>query len=181
MNHTLILFHAVMLSAALLGTGCGKDSSKPAPNTTEPATAPQAAAPKPAAVATKQLASLPLQAEVASSWTLREDKVSPGGGAGLTTKTADILIAKDGVEGIKKTTLEDEKKLMSSLSSAPEEVTDEKLADGWLLSYKIPGILPYHATVVREIAGQAYRCVITTEQAAERGDAIAICKSMKPL
>jgi hypothetical protein len=153
-------------------TGCGKDSAKQA------APAATSAAPAKSALAVKHLASLPLQAEVGPDWKIEVDKVT--GGASLRTQTADVAIAQDGIDGLKKTTVEDERKLMSSLSAAPQEVAEDKLADGWVLSYKIPGVLPYHATVVRQLGGQGYRCVIQTEDAAGRADGLAICKGMKP-
>jgi len=87
---------------------------------------------------------------------------------------------KDGVGGMKKMTLDDEKELMASGSAPPQEVNEQQLADGWVLSFKTPGLLPYHATVYRNIDAGSYRCVITTEAAAQMAEGIAVCTSLRP-
>ena len=165
--------------------GCGKDSKAPDPSKTEDQTAKDTAKDKPAAaqppaLSAKKLPNLPLQADAADTWKIAEDKVAPEGGARLSTLTGEVSIMKDGVGGVKKMTLDDEKKLMSSSPEPAQDVKEEALADGWVLSFKTPGILPYHATVYRNIDAGSYRCVITTEEAAQMADGIAVCKSLRP-
>jgi len=141
-------------------------------------TAPEAA--KPPAFAAKTLLDLPLQADLGPAWKMEAEKVDPGGGVELSTQTGNLMIVRDAANGMKKTTLEDTKADMGKESPPAEDVHEEKLADGWVLAYKVPGILPQHAVVVRTIAGQAYRCVITTEQPDEAKAALDVCKSLRP-
>jgi hypothetical protein len=137
-------------------------------------------APAPAALSARKLPKLPLQADVADGWKLEEDRVAPEGGARLSTPTGEVSIMKDGVGGVKKMTLDDEKAAMAAQSPPAQDVAEQQLADGWTLSYKTPGILPYHAFVYRNIGAGSYRCVITSEEAAQMADGIAVCKSLRP-
>lgn len=166
-----------MFCAALLVAACGKAAKKSETKSETTATAPAA---KPAATASKRLLDLPLQADLGPSWKMEPEKVDPSGGVELSTQTGNLMIVRDGMNGLKKTTLEDTKADMAKESPPAEDVKEEKLADGWVLSYKVPGLLPQHAVIVREIAGQAYRCVVTTEQPDEQKAAIDVCKGMKP-
>src|SRR5881392_1175587 len=127
---------------ALVG-GCGKAAKK---NETKPeATATTTTTtPKAAALSAKPLLDLPLQADMGPSWKMEAQKVDPGGGVEVTTETGDLMIVRDGVNGIKKTTLEETKADMAKESPPAVDVREEKLADGWLLAYKVPGILPQH-------------------------------------
>lgn len=186
MHSTGSMFRAVLLVGAvgLAAAGCGTSSkapdkqSGPATGEAKPGAGSAASATPPALVA-KRLPNLPLQADVADSWKIEEDKVAPEGGARLSTLTGEISIMKDGVGGVKKMSLDDEKQLMTS-GAPPQDVKEEPLGDGWVLSFKTPGILPYHATVYRNIDATSYRCVITTEEAAQMADGIAVCKSLRP-
>lgn len=171
---------AICCVLALVG-GCGKAATKKSETKSEPTATPAAGAvAKPAALAAKPLLDLPLQADMGAGWKMDAQKVDPGGGVELTTQTGDCMIVRDGVNGIKKTTLEETRENMAKESPPAVDVREEKLADGWVLAYKVPGILPQHAFVVRTIAGQAYRCVITTEQPDEQQAAIDVCKSLRP-
>jgi len=187
MHPTSSRFRSVILVGALaLGAaGCGKESKEPDKGKTEDKTGEgkdkdKAPADKSPVLSAKKLPNLPLQADVADSWKIEEDKVAPEGGARLSTQTGEISIMKDGVGGMKKMTLDDEKELMASGSAPPQEVNEQQLADGWVLSFKTPGLLPYHATVYRNIDAGSYRCVITTEAAAQMAEGIAVCTSLRP-
>jgi hypothetical protein len=174
-----IIFAGVFVLGA---TACGKDSKAPdkaRPADTAATANDEPAADKPPALVAKKLPNLPLQADVAESWKIEEDKVAPEGGARLSTPTGEVSIMKDGVGGMKKMTLDDEKKLMAE-SPSPQDVDEQQLADGWVLSFRTPGILPYHATVYRNIGAGSYRCVITSEDAAQMAQGIAACKSLRP-
>lgn len=176
---SILLVGAVVLGAA----GCGKGSKAPAKGKTEVKTGKDKDQPSAGggpALSAKKLPTLPLQVDAADTWKIEEDKVAPEGGATLSTLTGEVSIVKDGVGGVKKMTLDDEKKLMTSDSPPPQEVNEQQLADGWALSYKIPGVLPYHATVYRNIGAGTYRCVVITEEAAEMADGITVCKSLRP-
>jgi hypothetical protein len=179
---SIVIIGALVLGAA----GCGKDSKEPAKARTVDSPTVDAGADKkppadqPPALAATKLPNLPLQADAAASWKVEEDKVAPEGGARLSTSTGEVSIMKDGVGGVKKMTLDDEKQQMAAGSPPPQDVSEQQLADGWVLSYKTPGILPYHAVVYRNIGAGSYRCVITTEEAAQMADGIAVCKSLRP-
>lgn len=163
--------------ALMLVAGCGKAAKKSEPKSETKATP---AATKAPALAAKPLLDLPLQADLGAGWKMEAEKVDPSGGVELSTQTGNLMIVRDGVNGLKKTTLEDTKADMAKETPPAEDVREEKLADGWVLAYKVPGVLPQHAVVVRTIAGQAYRCVVTTEQPDEQQAAIDVCKSMRP-
>jgi hypothetical protein len=165
----------------MLVGACGK-AAKKSETKSEPTAGSSAApaAPKPAALAAQTLLDLPLQADLGPAWKMEAEKVDPGGGVELSTQTGNVMIVRDGANGIKKTTLEDTKADMAKETPPAEDVREEKLGDGWVLAYKVPGILPQHAVVVRTIAGQAYRCVITTEQPDEQQAGIDVCKSLRP-
>lgn len=176
---SIFVVSALVLGAAACGKGTkSSDQGKAAPAAgTDKG---QPAAPKPAALSAKKLPNLPLQADAADSWKIEEDKVAPEGGARLSTSTGEVSVMKDGVGGVKKSTLDDEKQQMAAGGAAPQDVNEQQLADGWVLSFKTPGILPYHAIVYRNIGAGSYRCVITTEEAAQMADGIAVCKSLRP-
>jgi hypothetical protein len=169
----------IIAGALLLAAACGKDSKeadKAKAKTQEPSdTGKDKPADKPPAVSAKKLPGIGLQADVADSWTIGEDKVQ--GGATLNTSTASVSINKDGVGGMSKMTLDEEKKLMGPDAT---EVKEETLADGWAVSFKSPGMIPYHATVYRNLGADSYRCVIIAEDAAQMTDGIAVCKSLRP-
>lgn len=182
---------AVGLLATLLATtACGKsDTASSADKDKKPATAAKTADPKadpkpaepvapPKPVATK-LAKLPIQADVAPGWKIEEEKVNPGGGARLSTVTGEVSVLVDGSGGLKKMTLEDEKKLADSMSDKPTDAKEDKLADGWAYVYKAGSLLPFHATVYRNLGDASYRCVVTTEKADQRDEGVAICKSLR--
>ena len=183
---SILLIAALGLGAAACGSKGNKDSNQaPAAGTTGPkataSAAPAApAAAAPAAVTAKKLPGLPLQADAADSWKIEADPVAPEGGARLSTSTGEVSVMKDGVGGVKKMTLADEKQQMTAGGEAASEVKEAQLADGWVLSWKTPGLLPYHATVYRNIGDGSYRCVITTEAAAQQAEGIAVCKSLRP-
>lgn len=167
------------LCCVVFAIGCGK-AAKKSESKSETKATPTAAAPKAPALSAKKLLDLPVQADLGDGWKMEAEKVDPGGGVELSTQTGNVMIVRDGTNGMKKTTLDDTKADMAKETPPAQDVHEEKLADGWVLSYKVPGILPQHAVVVREIAGQAYRCVITTEQPDEQQAGIDVCKSLRP-
>lgn len=170
---------ACVLALALVA--CGKSADKAdrkgaeAENKTGKQPVEEKAAPAAALKATK-LPELPLQADVDPSWKMSSD---PMGGNDFSWATGGVSIQKNGGNGIKKETLDDDKALMAQAGKAVD-VREEKLADGWLLAYKVPGVLPMHALMGREIAGQSYRCVVDGEQPADQQRGIDVCKSLRP-
>jgi hypothetical protein len=63
----------------------------------------------------------------------------------------------------------------------PKNIKDEKLADGWLITFDNTGSLGanYFLVMRREIDGKAYKCETTANSVEQRDEAIKICKSLK--
>ncbi|MGE5181966.1 MAG: hypothetical protein ACM31C_07880 [Acidobacteriota bacterium] len=64
----------------------------------------------------------------------------------------------------------------------PRNLKEEKLADGWALSYENTGSAGtnYFVRVRRDIAGKSYTCSTTGSQAAQAQAVLAACKSLRP-
>src|SRR5258705_13313835 len=90
-----------------LAAGCGKSAKKTDTKSETGSTPASPTATKPTALTAKPLLDLPLQADLGPAWKMEPQKVDPGGGVELTTVTGDLMIVRDGVSGIKKTTLEE--------------------------------------------------------------------------
>lgn len=63
----------------------------------------------------------------------------------------------------------------------PENFKEEKLDDGWVLTYENKGSMGtnYWLKVRREIDGKAYMCDTSVSKEEQRKAALAICKSLK--
>jgi hypothetical protein len=63
----------------------------------------------------------------------------------------------------------------------PKNVTSEKLADGWALTYDNTGSTGanYFVTVRRDIAGKTYKCSTTVDAADPAKAALAACKTLR--
>ena len=74
-------------------------------------------------------------------------------------------------------TVEAEKAAAASYS--PKNLTSEKLADGWYVTYDNTGTMGPNCfrTVYRTIGGDAYRCTTTASDAATRDAALEITSS----
>jgi hypothetical protein len=75
----------------------------------------------------------------------------------------------------------DEAKEDASLYS-PKNLKQDKLADGWTLTYENTGSMGtnYFVTVRRDLGGKTYKCTTTGSEAAQAQAALAACKSLKP-
>lgn len=64
----------------------------------------------------------------------------------------------------------------------PRNVQDEKLADGWALTYENTGSMGtnYFVRVQRAIGGKTYTCSTTGSQPEQAKAVLAACKSLKP-
>lgn len=101
-----------------------------------------------------------------------------GGGEGVMIVGAapvNIMVAK--ADDPK--TVDDAKKAAEMFK--PENFKDEKLDDGWLVTYENKGSMGtnYWLEARREIDGKAYRCHTSVMKDAQRKSAIDICKSLK--
>ncbi len=132
-------------------------------------------APAAPAVTAKQLVGLPLHVDASEIWRLEPDPVTQG--ARLSTPDAEVSISKD-QPGLKKTTLDDEKK---RITGTPQDAKEEPLSDGWLWSYTVkPSVLPYNAVIYRKLGDAGYRCLVTANTVAQQVEGIAICKTLRP-
>ena len=63
----------------------------------------------------------------------------------------------------------------------PKNVKDEKLADGWVVTYDNEGGMgkTFFVDVRRDIGGKAYFCTTALSEAAQRDNAVNFCKSLK--
>ena len=64
----------------MVGAGCSKDSKPDKGKTDEKKDEPRVDVDKAPVMSAKKLPNLPLQADVADSWKIEEDKVAPEGG-----------------------------------------------------------------------------------------------------
>lgn len=92
-------------------------------------------------------------------------------GAGIGALTVEIES--------KPKTLE-EAKSDSELYS-PKNVKDEKLADGWALTFDNTGSMGknYFVTVQRDIGGKTYTCSTTGGEASQAAAVLAACKTLR--
>ena len=127
---------------------------------------------KPAAV---KLAKLGLQVDIAG-----EANVGDGIGDGSVMIQGGAVGALQ-VEAAKAPqTLEDAKSDASMFNG--KNVKEEKLADGWLLTYDNSGSAGANFFVAssRTIGGKNYKCSTTVSDASQQAAAAAACKSLRP-
>lgn len=62
----------------------------------------------------------------------------------------------------------------------PKNIKEEKLADGWVLTFENEGSMGknYHVNVRREIGGKAYSCTTMQSTPEQSANAVAFCKSL---
>ncbi|MBX3273756.1 MAG: hypothetical protein KF729_26055 [Sandaracinaceae bacterium] len=63
----------------------------------------------------------------------------------------------------------------------PQNLREETLADGWVLTYENTGGMGtnYFVTARREIGGTAYMCTTTVSSAEQQSAAVAACRSLR--
>ncbi len=94
-----------------------------------------------------------------------------------------MIVGEDGVltvEEAKKPQTIDEAKSDAGMYS-PKNLKDEKLADGWALTFDNTGGAGanYFVTVQRVIGGKTYTCSTTSPKAEQAQAVLAACKSLK--
>lgn len=64
----------------------------------------------------------------------------------------------------------------------PKNLKDEKLADGWALTFDNTGSMGknYFVEVRRDIGGKTYKCSTTTGNDKQAAGALAACKTLRP-
>lgn len=159
---------AILLVATALFTGCKKKEEGGAAASGKPAEAKAAAGPTKLAKLNLSI-DVPGKVEIGDA-IMGEGHMLQGAGVGaLTVEVAD-----------KPQTL-DEAKSDADMYS-PKNVKDEKLADGWVLSFENTGSMGknYFVQVRREIGGKAYNCSTTTGDANQAANVLAACKTLRP-
>ncbi|HEX5059251.1 MAG TPA: hypothetical protein VFV99_07820, partial [Kofleriaceae bacterium] len=65
---------------------------------------------------------------------------------------------------------------------SPKNLKDEKLADGWTLTFDNTGSMGknFFVEVRRDINGKTYKCSTTTGDAKQAAGALAACKTLRP-
>ena len=154
---------AIMISAALLGAGaCKKTNSEGGGGGGK-------------AVATK-LPKLGLQIDIPGDIVNVGDAVMAEGNSivGSDVGAMQVEIFKDPqtIDQAK-----DDAKMFN-----PKNVKEEKLADGWTLSFENTGSMGtnYWVTVRRDIGGKTYKCWVTGNTKGQADATLAACKTLRP-
>ncbi len=156
---TIVLF----ASATLVTTACGKKSGDSGSG---------AAAAKATAV---KLPKVGLQLDIAG-----ETMVSDGMEKVSNMVNGEAIGALEVDLADKPQTLDEAK--TDAADFKPRNLKEEKLADGWALSYENTGSAGtnYFVRVRRDIAGKSYTCSTTGSQASQAQAVLAACKSLRP-
>jgi len=107
--------------------------------------------------------------------------VSDGiGGAGVMIQAPGVVVLVDAASETRPKTVDDAKKDADSYT--PKNLKDEKLADGWIVTYDNEGTMGknFFVNVRRDIGGKAIWCETTASAEDQAAAAIAICKSLAP-
>lgn len=171
---TLVLFCSTL---ALALPGCdAKSEAKPADAKSDGKTADKKADAKaePAAPAKLDLPKLGLKADAPAGAT-----VSDGiGGGGAMIMGDNLVVGVDAATDSTPKTLEDAKKEAEMFT--PKNIKEEKLGDGWALTFENEGSMGknYHVQVRREIDGKAWSCTTMQSTPEQSANALAFCKSL---
>jgi hypothetical protein len=130
---------------------------------------------KGAAPTTVSIDKLGLKAEVPAGATVGDAIV----GAGAMIQGPGLVVTIEAASDSRPKTLEDAKKEADMYT--PKNLKEEKLADGWLLTFENTGSLGtnYFVQVRRDIGGKAIWCETTAAQPEQSANAVAACKSLK--
>ncbi len=168
--HVRTLLFCALLPAAF---GCdAKSEAKPAETKSDGKTADKKA--EPAAPAKLDLPKLGLKADAPAG-----TNVSDGiGGSGAMVMGENLVVGVDAATDSTPKTIEDAKKEAEMFT--PKNIKEEKLADGWVLTFENEGSMGknYHVQVRREIAGKAWSCTTMQSTPEQSANAVAFCKSL---
>jgi hypothetical protein len=189
MRTTMILTAAASTLALLACSGGDKPAAKPADKPAAQATEkgastsqPTSAAPATAAAAPAAggnevaLTKLALKAE-APAGTEAKDAIV---GEGVMLQGPGLIVSVEVSSDTRPKTIEDAKK--DAEMYTPKNLKEEKLADGYAISFENEGGMGknYWVMVRREIGGKAYWCETTASQPEQQENALKACKSLKP-
>lgn len=186
---TSLLLSTLCLAFAL--AGCAKKEDAPADDGKTPAAektageataaagdpAAEKPAEKPAAPATPEvtIAAYGLKVQAPEGTQVSEmmgDQMLQGPGLVVTVGEAGDDYPKASADAVKD---------MQDTYEGVENVKEETLADGWLISAENKGGMGtnYWVKSMRTIGGKAYKCETTASSAAQQAAAITACKSLK--
>lgn len=102
------------------------------------------------------------------------------GGAGVMIQAPGVVVLVDVASDTRAKTVDDAKKDADTYT--PKNLEDEKLADGWIVTYDNEGGMGknFFVNVRRDIGGKAIWCETTASAEDQAAAAIAICKSLAP-
>jgi hypothetical protein len=133
-----------------------------------------AKAAEPAAATKLDLPALGLKADAPAGATVSEGI----GGKGVMVQAEGFVVNVDPASDMTPKTIEDAKK--DAEMYTPKNIKEEKLADGYALTFENTGSMGtnYHVGVRREIDGKAISCSTMQSTADQQAAALAFCKSL---
>jgi len=132
---------------------------------------------KPAATAALDLPKVGLKAD-APAGTEAGDVI--GGGVGHMVQGPGLVVNVEAASDTAPKTIEDAKK-ESEMFDGVKNLKEEKLADGWLLTFENTGGMGanYHVNARREIGGKAFTCTTMQSTPEQSTNAVNFCKSLR--
>jgi hypothetical protein len=106
-------------------------------------------------------------------------QVSDGiGGGGVMVQGENLVVSVDAATDMTPKTIEDAKK--DAEMYGPKNIKEEKLADGYALTFENEGGMGtnFHVAVRRDIGGKAWSCTTMQSNAEQQANALAFCKSL---
>lgn len=121
------------------------------------------------------LPKLGLKAEAPADTTVSD---APMGTGNMIMGTGLVVTVEEASDTRPKTI--EESKAQAEMFS-PKNVKDEKLADGWVVTYDNEGGMgkTFFVDVRRDIGGKAIFCTTALSEAAQQTNAVNFCKSLK--
>ncbi len=174
----ILLALPLMLTLAACGgetKGDAKKDTAAKPGDAKPGDAKPADAPK--AGGSVDLPKLGLKADVTGEATVSD---AIGGGAGHMVQAPGMVVDASIASDTQPKTIEDAKK-ETEMYDGVKNLKEEKLADGWALTFENMGGMGanYHVNVRRDIDGKAIWCSTMQSTAEQQTNALNFCKSLK--
>jgi hypothetical protein len=170
----ILLALPLMLTLAACGGATKGDAKKDDKTVAKPGDAKPADAPKGGSV---DLPKLGLKGDVSGEATVSD---AIGGGAGHMIQAPGLVVDASIASDSQPKTIEDAKK-ETEMYDGVKNLKEEKLADGWALTFENMGGMGanYHVNVRRDIDGKAIWCSTMQSTPEQQANALAFCKSLK--
>jgi fructose-specific component phosphotransferase system IIB-like protein len=166
----------------LTSTACdSKSEAKPAESSpakkdakSGDAKAGEAKADAPAAASKLDLAKIGLKADAPAGATVGDGVM----GTGVMVMGDNLVVGVEEASASAPKTIDEAKS--EAEMYGPKNIKEEKLADGWLLTFENEGSMGknYHVNARREIGGKAYSCTTMQSSPEQSANAVAFCKSL---